>query len=236
MKALKRYAKVDVNVVKQEPQTRGSMFRLTANLFQSISCPERAKDIVARRSYGVIEVRDQELYAIHFRPYPKLVSVAEIEWAKFWKRSATTTQNDRVLLYYNQPVLCRNFLALKYFISDYKSTLASIAVCLSVLDYVAMLKKTDAIVTEITNRRIKDRHLSHFGWDEHMHGKRGRHWIKRFYGQYAENYLFQELQLANQQPTEAGFERSSKLVNPVVFGSLENLGGNTTINSENLAP
>lgn len=162
--------------------------------FQTINDHKTNESTIRDRSYGVIDVRDQEIFAIHFRPYPKLISVAEIQCSKLWKkRSANFRHSDRVLLYYNQPLFHRNFLALKYFVSDYKTSLASIAVCLSVLDYIAMLKKTDAIVSEITNKRIKDRHLSHFGWEEHMQERRGRHWIKRFYGNYPESFLFEEL-------------------------------------------
>ena len=198
------------------------MFPFAGHLFQTISCPERDKDIVLRRSYGVIEVRNAELYAIHFRPYPKLVSVAEIKWSEFWQRSTATIQCDRVLLYFNQPLLHKKFLALKYFVSDYKSSLASIAVCLSVLDYVAKIKQTDAIVTEITNNRIKDRHLSHFGWEEHMQGKRARHWIKRFYGEYPESFLFQDLQRSTENPAQL---ETPEMPAPVIPAVIDGFGG-----------
>lgn len=167
-------------------------------LFEMISDVETQQSALKNRAYGVIEVCDQSLAAIHLRPYPKLVSVAEVHWSSFWKKQANaSTSRDRVLLYYNQPMLHRNFISLKYFVSNYKTSLASIAVCLSVLDYIAKLKRTDAMVAEITNKRIKDRHLSHFGWDEHLKGKRGRHWIKRFYGEYPEAFLFQAIQQAD---------------------------------------
>ena len=166
-----------------------------ARMFETVADVEADLAVIKNRAYGVIEVCDQEFSAIQMRPFPKLISVAEIKWSNLWKKqSFVPTYKDRVLLYYNQPVLHRNFLALKYFVSDYKSTLASIAISLSVLDYIAMVKRTDAIVTEITNNRIKDRHLKHFGWQEHLQNKRGRHWIKRFYGEYPETFLFQELQ------------------------------------------
>ena len=165
-----------------------------SGLFKTVKDVEADCQVLKNRAYGVIEVCDQEFEAIHMRPYPKLVSLAEVKWSNLWKKQLfAKTSKDRVLLYYNQPILHRNFLALKYFVSDYKSTLATIAVSLSVLDYIAMVKRTDAIVTEITNDRIKDRHLQHFGWEEHQQNQRGRHWIKRFYGQYPESFLFRDL-------------------------------------------
>ena len=166
-----------------------------AGIFETVKDVESDRVVVKKRAYGVIEVCDQEFKALHLRPFPKLISQAEIKWSNLWKKqSFVPTHIDRVLLYYNQPILHRNFLALKYFVSDYKSTLASVAVGLSVLDYIASVKRTDAVVTEITNNRIKDRHLKHFGWEEHLKHQRGRHWIKRFYGEYPETFLFQELQ------------------------------------------
>jgi len=162
-------------------------------MFETVTDLESDRDVLKNRAYGVIEVCDQELKAIHLRPYPKLISIAEIKWGNFWKKRSQSSK-DRVLLYYNQPIMHRNFLALKYFVSDNKSSLASIAISLSVLDYIASVKRIGAVLTEITNDRIKDRHLQHFGWEEHLQHQRGRHWIKRFYGQYPETFLFQELQ------------------------------------------
>ncbi len=180
--------------------------RFVGKLFQSITDVTTDWQVVCNRRYGVIEVVDQQLKAIHFRPYPKLVSVSEIRWAELWKErfqskrphsnSSNSTQpgsDDRVLLYFNQPIMHTKFLALKYFVSDYRATLASIAVCLSVLDWVAKTKKTDAIVSEISNKRIKDRHLQHFGWEQHLPNSRKRHWIKRFYGVYPDTFLFQSM-------------------------------------------
>ena len=183
------------------------------SLFQTVKATDLQVEVLADKAYGVIEVRDQELYAIHFRPYPKLVSIAEIQWGNLWKRSSGSSRCDRVLLFYNQPMFHRNFLALKYFVSDYKSSLASIAVCLSVLDYVAKVKRTDAAITEITNNRIKDRHLSHFGWEEHLQQRKGRHWIKRFYGEYPGTFLFQEMLAPGQQHKEV----HPQLPNPSVM-------------------
>lgn len=175
----------------------------TNKLFHTVTDVQIDRSVLIKRSYGVIEVHDQKLKAIHLRPYPKLVSIAEINWTNFWKKSATTGDADRVLLYYNQPMLHRKFLALKYFVSDYKASLASVAVCLSVLDFIAKLKNTDAIVTEITNKRIKDSYLNHFGWEQHLLNSRKRHWIKRFYGEYPNSFLFQKAETSSSTSTNA---------------------------------
>ncbi len=158
---------------------------------QTVHSLESEHDLIQRRRYGVIEIRDQEFRALHLRPFPKLGSVVEARWDAIKKPWQTNRKQDRVLLYYNQPFLYPKYLALAYFVSGEKSSLASIAVSLSVLDYIAQVKQSDAIVTEVTNHRIKDRHLEHFGWERHMHNSRKRNWIKRFYGDYPESFLFQ---------------------------------------------
>ena len=193
-------------------------------LFETVVDVEADRERLKKRAYGVIEVCDQELKAIHLRPYPKLISTAEIGWANLWKKpSFVPTSKDRVLLYYNQPIMHRNFLALKYFVSDYKSSLASIAVSLSVLDYIAMVKQTDAMVTEITNKRIKDRHLTHFGWEEHLQHSRTRHWIRRFYGEYPQSFLFQEISKPRETATSVP-EPLSKSRKPVLSIPVINSG------------
>ena len=55
---------------------------------------------------------------------------------------------------------------------------------LLVLDEIAKLKRTDAIVCEVSNWRISDRLLTRWGWESHLGESRRRHFIKRFYGDY----------------------------------------------------
>ena len=213
---------------------------ISGRLFQTIVDVEssRERECVSRRRYGVIEIIDQQLAAIHLRPFPKLVSVSEVHWTAFLKRQkSASTSLDRVMLYYNQPIMHTNFLALKYFVSDYKATLASIAVSLSVLDWVAKIKRTDAIVSEISNQRIQDRHLAHFGWEQHLHDSKKRHWIKRFYGQYADSFLFQtinqkavdESQNENRSPSQSQKSQSHLLPFPSAQASTFGTGQSTPI-------
>ena len=53
-----------------------------------------------------------------------------------------------------------------------------------VLDAIAELKHINAIVCHVTNERITDRLLHRWGWEEHCQDWPGRHFIKRFYGNY----------------------------------------------------
>ncbi len=165
---------------------------LFGNLFQTVNDLESQTQILKQRAYGIIEIRDQEFHSVRLRPFPKLITRTQVRRAEArLENQAASNASDRVLLFYNQPMFHDKFLALKYLYSTSGCSLPSIAVSLSVLDYIARIKKTDAIVTEISNDKIQDRHLAHFGWQRHCPDSSRRHWIKRFYGRYPNRFLFQ---------------------------------------------
>ena len=91
---------------------------------------------------------------------------------------------DRCWLYYNQPYWHRRFLALKFVVSSREATFGTFRSTLIVLDEIARIKHTDAILAEVRNLRISDRLLRRWGWESHLSASRRRHFIKRFYGNY----------------------------------------------------
>lgn len=151
-------------------------------LFESIFDMETGGGAIISRRYGVIEVAVGKLVAIHFRPWPKLISTTEAQWLGGWQHGRR--RKDQCLLYYNQPVGHSNFLALKYVVTSFGTTYRTVRKSLLILDQVACFKKSDAIVAEITNNRISDRALERMGWVKHFPRSRKRHFIRRFYGQY----------------------------------------------------
>lgn len=139
-------------------------------------------EIVRRGRYGVIEVVCGRLKAIHLRAWPKIASALEIEfWGRRWHE---TKPGDRCLLYYNQPRSCPNYLALKYVVSQRDCTLATAYRGLEILDEVARVKRSDAILCDVWNERISDEMLVRSGWEPHKPQRWHRHFIKRFYGVY----------------------------------------------------
>ena len=122
------------------------------------------------------------LRAIHLRPWPKLFSLAEL-WpaaARYHARGDA----DRCLLYYNQPWRQPNYLALKFIVSTPGTTYRTFRGSLTVLDAIAELKRTDAIVCDVANLRISDRLLARLGWQAHKPQRWHRNYIRRFYGRY----------------------------------------------------
>ena len=151
-------------------------------LFQTVRDLKRQADVLRKRAYGVICTEQGQLKEIRLRPWPKLISAAEISlWGnRFHNRAG----GDCCWLYYNQPRRHRNFLALKYIVSSREATFKTFRRSLILLDEIARIKQTDAIVAELSNLRISDRLARRWGWEPHFPSSRRRHYIKRFYGTY----------------------------------------------------
>jgi hypothetical protein len=130
----------------------------------------------------MIEIAAGRLVGVHLRLWPKSPSVLGIWW--HGRRRHQRAGGDRCRLYYEQPWGLASYLALKYVVSHRETTLQSLHGALQVLDEIARLKRTDAIVCEVTNQRISDRLLRRWGWERHLPESSRRHYIKRFYGTY----------------------------------------------------
>lgn len=158
-----------------------------AKLWQTISDWDEAIEVVRRRRYGVIEASTAEFKAIHFRPWPKLLA-----WPEVWPVGSSyhaSGQADRCLLYFNQPWQCPNFLALKYVVSTHGSSYATFRTALNILDAVAQIKQTDALLCDAFNSRLSDRFLQRMGWEPHKPQRWHRNFIRRFYGEYPQHGL-----------------------------------------------
>jgi hypothetical protein len=139
---------------------------------------QRAELIAGR--YGVIDVVNGKLAKITLRPWPKIVSLWEsLGWGEYLHRQRP---GDRCRLFYNQPRGSERFLALKYFISTRGTSLRSFQTALNILDEVARIKRSDAIVCEAANLRLNERIMRRYGWEQHT--SMPRNYIKRFYGNY----------------------------------------------------
>ncbi|MFI4874432.1 MAG: hypothetical protein ACIALR_03810 [Blastopirellula sp. JB062] len=150
--------------------------------FETITDLTAGAEAVRARRYGVIEVRESKLAAIHFRPWPKLISKLEIATVgRYVHRSRV---GDCCRLYYNAPWTAPGFLSLVYVISGAQTTWRTFRRSLDILDQIAELRQAAAIVTDVTNPQISARNLRRNGWRPHCEHLPGRHYIKRFYGEY----------------------------------------------------
>lgn len=140
-----------------------------------------AADLVRRRRYGVIRVEAGTFHSLTLRPWPKLISRLEIETLGRWKHRQG---GDRVRLHYNFPISSPGFLTLAYIESTRETTWKTLRRSLEVLDWVAQARGANASVCELSNEKISSRLMNRLGWETHCEHLSGRHFIKRFYGQY----------------------------------------------------
>ncbi len=139
-------------------------------------------DRIRAARYGVIETQQGRLAAIRLRPWPKLFSVREL-WP-VGDHFHAPGPADRCRLFYNQPLGCRRFLALKYVETTRGTSYSTFRAALTLLDAIAELKQSDALVCDAANRRLSDRFMRRMGWEPHAPMPWRRNFIRRFYGVY----------------------------------------------------
>lgn len=151
-------------------------------LTESITNLDAGRERIRAHRWGAIETVGGELRAVHLRAWPKLVSLPELLplGPRYHSRGAA----DRCLLYYNQPWRLPNFLALKYIVSTTGTSYRTFRAALVVLDAIAELKHSDAIVCDAANFRLSDRLMARLGWEPHKPQRWHRNFIRRFYGVY----------------------------------------------------
>ena len=151
-------------------------------LWETVTDLRSDEDVLRRRRYGVIEICDTRLARIHLRPFPKLISLAGAVW--LGRVNHKRLAGDRCWLYYNQPLWHSNFLSVMYIVSARDCQFATLKAAMTVLEEVARIKGSDAALCDVTGGPISDRLLAREGWQQHCLDSFGRHYIKRFYGDY----------------------------------------------------
>jgi hypothetical protein len=151
-------------------------------LFETITDLVSGAESLKCRAYGVIEVEDGHFSQVRLRPFPKIVSMPDI--LLFGNGYHGRARGNRFWLYYNQPWRYSNFLVLKYVVSARETSFGSLAKALDVLDYIAQLKHSDALLCDASNWRISTRIFSRWDWEKHCPSRWHRNYIKRFYGTY----------------------------------------------------
>lgn len=150
--------------------------------FETITDLTADADVVRARRYGVIVARKSQLEAIHFRPWPKMISRLEV--MTIGRYVHRRSRGDCCWLYYNAPASAPDFLSLVYVVSGKETTWRTFRTALKTLDNVAQIRGAAAIVTDVSNPLITERNLYRNGWQPHCEHLPGRNYIKRFYGDF----------------------------------------------------
>lgn len=158
-------------------------------IFDTVYAANLKSDVekLRNRPYGMIEVVEGRLVGIQLRPWPKFISGIEAKWADGWGKSRDKKNQSQV--FYSQPMAHRNYLTLSYAVTTLQTSWTTLSYSLALLDYIAYLKKSDAILTEVSNVRISNRLMERLGYEQHLLASKKRHYIKRFYGTYPDNRM-----------------------------------------------
>ncbi|MBN1395103.1 MAG: hypothetical protein JW959_08775 [Pirellulales bacterium] len=151
-------------------------------LFETVTDLELGAERLLRRRYGLIEVVEGRFHRVLLRPLPKLTSLPGV--LIFGGVKHRRLPGDRIRIYYNRPRRFPNFLVLKYAESARRTSFGTLARALAVLDEIARLTASDALLCDVSNGRISGRLMSRWGWEPHCRSRFHRHYIKRFYGEY----------------------------------------------------
>jgi len=129
---------------------------------------------------GRIVMESGRLVSIERHCFSSPVSIAQI----WWESGRGRLRGDRCLLDFHVPRGLESFLTLDYVRSGSQTSYKTFVGACYVLDEIAKIREADAIVAHVTNVRISDRFLNRLGWQRHQRHWRGRHYIRRFYGDY----------------------------------------------------
>jgi hypothetical protein len=151
-------------------------------LWETVTDLAAGSAVLRRRRYGVIEVADEQLVRIMLRPLPKLVTWPEARLLGRFQHALR--RGNACRLYYNEPRSAPGYLALSYLVSTRGATWRTVLGALAVLDEIARIKQSDALVCDVANVRISDRLLARWGWAPLRPRWGHRNFIKRFYGSY----------------------------------------------------
>ena len=149
---------------------------------QPVSNVGAAGEVLKSRRYGRIVVDSGRLEAVYARWWPHVSSLIEVQWEK-WRRAF---EQDRCELFYHIPWGSSRYITLSYVRSGPKTSLSTFYAATLVLDEIARLRDSNAIVCNVTNSRISDRLMTRWGWTAHCPNWKGRHFIKRLYGEHPE--------------------------------------------------
>ena len=144
------------------------------------------------------------------------VSVAEV-WlqAKFGRRD-----DDCCWLDYHQPLGMPSFLTLDYIRTGTLASYKTLIGACQILDEIARIRSTAAVVAHVTNRNISDRLLLRNGWERHMERWKGRHWIRRYYDGYPTSRINRLLDTASDP---AGIVDSTGKLRPATAATQDTL-------------
>ncbi|MEM6469457.1 MAG: hypothetical protein AAF802_07785 [Planctomycetota bacterium] len=150
-----------------------------------VTNPQERPELLKRWRCGRIVVEAGTLKHVKLRRLTGSVSMAQVWWQSRYGRP----DDELCWLDYHQPIGMPAFLTLDYIRSGRKAGYRSFLAACCVLDEIAKIRETQAIVAHVSTASLSDRLLLRLGWERHLAHWSGRHWIRRFYDGYPDSRI-----------------------------------------------
>jgi len=153
-----------------------STVRLANFALRPVHATEENADKLRSWRYGEIELTDGKLIAIYPRWWPRVGS----QWESYQDSYFRTLPADFCRAYYAFPRRTPGYMSVLYARSGPNTQYKTILKAVSIIDEIAILNNSNAIVCQILSERGTERLMSRWGFVRHATSLGDNHYIKRF--------------------------------------------------------
>ena len=141
----------------------------------SVTSIEGNADRIRSWNYGELELFDGKLLGIYPRWWPRIPS----KWESFRDNAFRSLPTDVCRTYYAFPRRAPGFMSVLYALSGPKTQYTTFYRAVVVLDEIARLRDSDAIVCQVINLQASERLMNRWGYVRHALARGDNHYIKR---------------------------------------------------------
>ena len=142
----------------------------------SVTSMDGNADRIRSWNYGELELFDGELLGIYPRWWPCMAS----EWESIQDSTIRSLPTDFCRVYYAFPKRAPGFMSVLYARSGPKTQYKTLYRGVVVMDEIARLRDSHAIVCQMINLRTSERLMNRWGYVRHALAMGDNHYIKRF--------------------------------------------------------
>ena len=150
-------------------------FRVANFALGSVNSIEGNADRIRSWNYGELELFDGKLLGIYPRWWPRITS----EWESFRDSTIRSLPSDFCCAYYAFPRRAPGFMSVLYARSGPNTQYKTLYRAVVVMDEIARLRGSDAIVCQTINLRASERLMNRWGYVRHALALGENHYIKR---------------------------------------------------------
>ena len=149
--------------------------RLASIALRPVHAIDENADSLRSWRYGEIELSDGKLVAIYPRWWPRLGS----RWESYQDSYNRKLPVDVCRVYYSFPLRAPGYMSVLYAHSGPNTRYKTIRRAVLVVDAIAVLNSSNAIICQIINERGTERLMKRWGYVRHATSLGDNHYIKR---------------------------------------------------------